>query len=294
MLRVLALATVVFLGIAIAAAQIVGSFSVAPSFAMQKDKMKEEKSSKSSKKKSLYSRLGGKKAITAVVDEFITVVVGDNRINKFFADTVANPTRLQALKDNLVAQICSATGGSCKYKGKDMVTAHKGMGINDADFTALVEDLIKALDKFSVPEAEKNELLGIFGSLKGDIVSMQDIPTGERRSEPIGGSKYPDSEPSIEVVEQTLDTNEKLQEWLNKLPEGKQCLYVVPLRPKTSLFVLTKIKPGIKSAYTVIQVDSELNDESFSSSVKSHPGKTFIGVHRINETAYLVVFRHGK
>jgi hemoglobin len=171
---------------AIAAMLALGSLSVAPSFAMQKDKDKKKseekemkddkmkddkmKEGKSSKKKSLYSRLGGKKAITAVVDEFINVVGGDNRINKFFADTVKDPARLQALKDNLVAQICSATGGSCKYKGKDMVTAHKGMGITDADFTALVEDLIKALDKFSVPEAEKNELLGILGSLKGDIV----------------------------------------------------------------------------------------------------------------------------
>ncbi|MEW6209410.1 MAG: group 1 truncated hemoglobin [Acidobacteriota bacterium] len=170
--------------IAIAAMLALGSLSVAPSFAMQKDKdkkkseekemkddkMKEEKSSKSSKKKSLYSRLGGKKAITAVVDEFINVVGADNRINKFFADTVANPTRLQALKDNLVAQICSATGGSCKYKGKDMVTAHKGMGITDADFTALVEDLVAALNKLGVQKAEQDELLGILGSLKGDIV----------------------------------------------------------------------------------------------------------------------------
>lgn len=169
--------------IAIAAMLALGSLSVAPSFAMQKDKKDKEmkddkmkddkmKEGKSSKKKSLYSRLGGKKAITAVVDEFINVVGADNRINKFFADTVANPTRLQALKDNLVAQICSATGGSCKYKGKDMKTAHKGMGVTDADFTALVEDLVKALDKFSVPEAEKSELLTILGSLKGDIVGQ--------------------------------------------------------------------------------------------------------------------------
>lgn len=173
--------------IAIAAMLALGSFSVAPSFAMQKDKdkkkseekemksedkMKEEKSSKSSKKKTLYSRLGGKKAITAVVDEFITVVVGDNRINKFFADTVKDAARAQALKDNLVAQICAATGGSCKYKGKDMVTAHKGMGITDADFGALVEDLVKALDKFKVPEAEKTELLTALAGLKGQIVGQ--------------------------------------------------------------------------------------------------------------------------
>jgi hemoglobin len=180
--------------IAIAAMLALGSFSVAPSFAMQKEKdkdkkkseekemksedkqkeekMKEEKSSKSSKKKTLYSRLGGKKAITDVVDEFINIVGADNRINKFFADTVKDPARLQALKDNLVAQICSATGGSCKYKGKDMKTAHKGMGVTDADFTALVEDLIAALNKFNVPKAEQDELIGLLAPMKGDIVGQ--------------------------------------------------------------------------------------------------------------------------
>ena len=58
------------------------------------------------------------------------------------------------------------------YKGKDMKTAHKGMGISDADFNALVEDLVKSLDKFSVPAKEKGELLGILGPLKPQIVGQ--------------------------------------------------------------------------------------------------------------------------
>ena len=122
------------------------------------------------KQKSLYSRLGGKKAITAVVDQFVTNVAGDNRINKLFADTVKDPKRVEKLKMNLVDQICNATGGPCKYKGKDMVTAHKGMNISDADFNALVEDLVAALDKFNVGATEKNELLGALGGLKPQIV----------------------------------------------------------------------------------------------------------------------------
>ena len=51
-----------------------------------------------------------------------------------------------------------------------MVDAHKGMKITDAEFTALVEDLVKALDKFKVPKAEKDELLGALGGMKKDIV----------------------------------------------------------------------------------------------------------------------------
>lgn len=124
----------------------------------------------SAKDKSLYDRLGGKKAIAAVVDEFVSRVAADARINRYFAQTAADPARLASFKGKLVDQICQATGGPCQYTGKDMKTAHAGMGITDADFNALVEDLSGALDKFNVGAKEKSELLGALGSMKPDIV----------------------------------------------------------------------------------------------------------------------------
>ena len=114
---------------------------------------------------SLYERLGGKPAITAVVDDFIGNVAGDTRINQRFAN--ANIPRL---KTRLVDQICEASGGPCKYTGRSMRDAHAGMNISDAEFGALVEDLVKSLDKFKVPAKEKNELLGALGGMKADIV----------------------------------------------------------------------------------------------------------------------------
>jgi hemoglobin len=122
------------------------------------------------KDKSLYDRLGGKQAITAVVDEFVSRVAADTRINRYFAQAAADPARLASFKGKLVDQICQATGGPCQYTGKDMKTAHAGMGITDADFNALVEDLSGALDKFNVGAKEKGELLGALGSMKPDIV----------------------------------------------------------------------------------------------------------------------------
>ena len=114
---------------------------------------------------SLYERLGGKPAITAVVDDFIGNVAADTRINQRFGG--ANIPRL---KTRLVDQICEASGGPCKYTGQNMRDAHTGMKITDAEFTALVEDLVKSLDKFKVPAKEKNELLGALGGMKPDIV----------------------------------------------------------------------------------------------------------------------------
>jgi hemoglobin len=115
--------------------------------------------------KSLYERLGGKPAIQAVVDDFIGNVAADNRINGFFAST--NIPRLDSM---LVDQICEATGGPCQYTGRDMKSTHAGMGVTDAHFNALVEDLVKSLNKFNVPEKEKSELLTAIASMKGDIV----------------------------------------------------------------------------------------------------------------------------
>jgi hemoglobin len=115
--------------------------------------------------KSLYERLGGKAAIEAVIDAFIGNLAKDKRIAYRFA-----LTDLKDLRNKLVDQVCAATGGPCTYKGADMKTAHKGMRVTSAEFTALVEDLIAALDQYKVPAQEKGELLSALGGMQGDIV----------------------------------------------------------------------------------------------------------------------------
>ena len=117
------------------------------------------------KEKSLYDRLGGKEAITAVVDEFVARVAADIRINGFFAKT-----DIPHLKGCLVDQICEASGGPCKCTCRSMKDTHAGMGVSTADFNALVEDLVGALDKFKVGQKEKDELLGVLGPMQKDIV----------------------------------------------------------------------------------------------------------------------------
>ena len=119
----------------------------------------------STAKPPLYERLGGQPAIVAVVDDFVGNVAADQRINRFFANT--NVPRLKKL---LVEQICAGTGGPCTYEGRSMQEAHHGMGVTDADFNALVEDLVKTLNKFNVPQPEQQELLGVLGPMKGQIV----------------------------------------------------------------------------------------------------------------------------
>ena len=117
--------------------------------------------------RSLYERLGGVGAIQAVVTKFVNNVGADKRINARFAKT-----DLKQLNKHLVDQVCQASGGPCTYTGRDMKTTHKGMKITTADFNALVEDLVSALDTFNVGKQEKDELLGILGPMKKDIVEV--------------------------------------------------------------------------------------------------------------------------
>ena len=115
---------------------------------------------------SLYTRLGGAPAIQAVIDDFLNNVGADTKINHFFAGVDLN--RLDML---LVQFVEHATGGPQAYTGRDMKTTHAGTKITMDDFNALVADLVTSLDKFKVPAAEKNDLLGLLAPLSSDIVT---------------------------------------------------------------------------------------------------------------------------
>jgi hemoglobin len=118
----------------------------------------------------LYQRLGGREGIALVVGDFVANMAGDARVNARFKDMKA--PEIEKLKSHLADQICDASGGPCAYLGRDMKTAHTGMGVSETEWNATVENLVKALDKRNVPVKEKSELLGLLGPMKGDIVGQ--------------------------------------------------------------------------------------------------------------------------
>ena len=139
--------------------------------------------------RSLYERLGGKGAITAVIDDFVGRCAADSRINGKFART-----DIARLKASLVDQVCEATGGPCTYTGRDMHTTHEGMSVTAGEFDALVADLVATLDHFNVPVVEKNELLGALAPMRSDIVEVESamtgtpIPDAYRNAPPLAGA----------------------------------------------------------------------------------------------------------
>jgi len=122
---------------------------------------------------SLFERLGGIDSITAVVEDFRDRVAGDDRINQKFART-----DLGRLTKMIIDQVCEAAGGPCKYSGRSMKEAHAGMGVTSGEFDALVGDLKSTLNQFKVRQTEQDELLGLLGPLKPDIVEVDSSQVG--------------------------------------------------------------------------------------------------------------------
>jgi len=114
----------------------------------------------------VFQDFGGKAGIAKVIDDFLGVWQGDPRINGALKD--ADVERLGSL---LKEQITQLTGGPAIYSGKDMKSAHQAMGLHNADFNALAEDLQHAMDKNGVPVRAQNKLLAKLAPMQHVIVT---------------------------------------------------------------------------------------------------------------------------
>jgi hemoglobin len=122
-------------------------------------------------KLSLYDRLGGVYSIATVVDDFITRIMVDPRLN-------ANPQVDEAhhrvppagFKYLVTEMVCWATGGPQKYTGKSMADSHANLKITAEEWEAFLDDFQQTLDKFAVPAEEQGELKAIVNSTRSDIV----------------------------------------------------------------------------------------------------------------------------
>lgn len=113
----------------------------------------------------LYQRLGGQAGIDALALDLLERSAADPRIRGDFAEAdIVN------LHERLVEQLCALSGGPCTYRGRDMRAAHMGLGITEADFNALVENLLDAMRARGLPVATQNELLALLAPMQREIV----------------------------------------------------------------------------------------------------------------------------
>ena len=118
--------------------------------------------------KSLYERLGGYDAITAVTNDLLPRLQGDPQLGRFWAHRGADGVARE--KQLLIDFLCASAGGPVYYRGRGMELCHRGMRISESDWDILLGHAGATLAKFKVPDSEQREVVAFFQSLKKEIV----------------------------------------------------------------------------------------------------------------------------
>ena len=114
----------------------------------------------------LYNAFGGKAGLAALMDDFVGRLVVDSRTKPFFEHA-----DLDNLKAQLTDQLCMLSGGPCQYGGRDMKTAHEGMGVRTSNFNALVEVLQQSMDAKKISFPVQNRMLALLAPMHRDIIT---------------------------------------------------------------------------------------------------------------------------
>lgn len=114
-----------------------------------------------------YEAVGGAPAITAVVGRFYELVVADDRLAGYFTGI-----EMVRLKRHQVALVSQVMGGPVEYSGRDLRTAHEGMGISTDDFAVVVDHLVTALTEAGVPSEIIGRVGAALGGTEADIVEV--------------------------------------------------------------------------------------------------------------------------
>lgn len=116
---------------------------------------------------SLYDRLGGRPRIEKIVETIWANHTSNPLIMKRYVRS--DPVEVKRL---VTEMCCAGFGGPETYTGKDMISTHTGMNINEAEFVAVCDDVLDALDTHGVGKRERDEVLCILYSLKPEVVHL--------------------------------------------------------------------------------------------------------------------------
>jgi hemoglobin len=86
--------------------------------------------------KTLYERLGGHAAITAVVNDLLPRLRGDPQLGRFWAHRGEDGVMRE--KQLLIDFLCASAGGPTYYRGRHMVLTHRGMRISESDWNVFL------------------------------------------------------------------------------------------------------------------------------------------------------------
>ena len=118
--------------------------------------------------KTLYERLGGYDAISAVVNDLLPRLESDSRLERFWEHR--DEDKINQEKQLLIDFLCANAGGPLLYTGRDNKTSHRGMGVSETDWEKFIGHLNATLDNFQLPTQERSDVIAFIESTRADIV----------------------------------------------------------------------------------------------------------------------------
>ncbi len=119
----------------------------------------------------LFDRLGRTEGISKIVDDAVAAHMNNPAVNARFLPLKEQPEHLAVIKQHTIEFFSAGSGGPTVYNGQDMATAHKGMNISPAEYMHVIDDIFVSLDKNTINEDAKKDVLYILWSLKEMILS---------------------------------------------------------------------------------------------------------------------------
>lgn len=114
---------------------------------------------------SLYERIGGEAAVTALIEDVYGRILADSKLRRFFENH--SMERILSMQREL---FCEALGGPLKYTGKPLSAVHHGQGIRMVHFQRFVGHVMDALEKAGLNAEERAQALAALAVEADDIV----------------------------------------------------------------------------------------------------------------------------
>lgn len=121
---------------------------------------------------SLFERLGGSRGINTLVDKIVDRHMKNPSVQARFRPYLDTPEKLETTKQHLCAFLEAGSGGTAEYTGRSMPDTHRGMNINEAEYMAVLDDIMAAMNDQAIDEQTQKDVLAIAYSLKGEIMHI--------------------------------------------------------------------------------------------------------------------------
>ena len=117
----------------------------------------------------LFEKYGGFSTLHKVVSAFYDKILEEEKLRLFFDDV-----NMAALVDHQTQFIASVMGGPVSFDDERLLMAHKGLGLGEQEWAAVVDILIVTLETFEIEGRDIETIVKVLATKKPLIIGDED------------------------------------------------------------------------------------------------------------------------